>query len=99
MKTFKDLKFKPHPLDAKGVISHIYFENGYGASVVKFCSSFGGRDGLYELAVLDNTGNISYDTPITSGVTFGDSSESDNSVLGWLTEEDVTKLLIQIQQI
>jgi hypothetical protein len=85
MKTFKDLKFKPHAAGMGGVMSRITFENGYGASVVQTFFSYGGKDGLYELAVLDSNGSLTYETPITSDVE------------GYLTEDDVTKLLEQIQ--
>lgn len=87
MKTFKDLEFEPHAGGMGGVMSRIYFENGYGASVVKTDYTYGGRDGLYELAVLDSDGKLTYSTPIT------------NDVEGHLTEEDVTKLLEQIQSL
>jgi hypothetical protein len=86
MKTFNDLKFKPHP-HVDGVISRIQFDNGYGASVVKHDFSYGGKDGLYELAVIDTKGDLTYSTPVTSDVE------------GYLSEDDVTKLLEQIQQL
>jgi len=84
MKTFNDLEFKPH-ITMNGIMSRIEFENGYGASVVKGEYTYGGKDGLYELAVLDSNGNLTYDTPVTSDVE------------GYLTEDEVTKLLEQIQ--
>lgn len=87
MKTFKDLEFKKHPYHTDGVVSRIEFGNGYGASVVKHEYSYGGKDGLYELAVLNFDGEIVYDTPIT------------NDVLGYLSEQDVTEVLIKIQQL
>jgi hypothetical protein len=86
MKTFKDLQFKQHP-SADGIISRITFENGHGASVVRHEYSYGGKDGLYELAVLSNDGELTYDTPIT------------NDVLGYLTTNEVTEILIKIQQL
>jgi hypothetical protein len=86
MKTFKDLEFKEHPIN-DGVVSRIVFENGYGASVVRHEYSYGGKDGLYELAVLNTDGELAYDTPIT------------NDVLGYLTDKDVTDVLIKIQQL
>ena len=64
---------------------YITFDNGYGASVVRSEFTYGGREGLYELAVFGKDGHISYDTPIT------------NDVLGYLKEEEVTKILEQIQ--
>jgi hypothetical protein len=86
MKTFKDLEFKEHPIN-DGVVSRIHFDNGYGASVVKHDYSYGGKNGLYELAVLSSDGELTYDTPIT------------NDVLGYLSKEDVTEILIKIQQL
>jgi len=86
MKTFNDLEFKPH-ITMDGVMSRIMFENGYGASVVKGEYTYGGKEGLYELAVLDSNGDLTYDTPIT------------NDVLGHLSEDDVTKILEQIQNL
>jgi hypothetical protein len=89
MKTFNDLEFIDHPMGAEygGIISRISFDNGYGASVVKGPMSYGGKNGLYELAVLDSNGELTYDTPVT------------NDVEGYLNEEDVTKLLEQIQKL
>ena len=58
------------------------FPNGYGASVIN--DGYGGDRGLYELVVLDSTGSLTYDTPVT------------NDVLGWLTEDEVTAALDQI---
>ena len=85
-KTFEDIEFRPHPYIG-GVVSKIMFDNGYGASVVCNESSYGGQKGLYELGVLDKDGNLTYDTPITS------------DVVGNLTPEEVTNILIQIQDL
>jgi hypothetical protein len=65
-----------------------FFGNGYGASVISNVWSLGGMDGLYELAVLEGDekkSNICYSTPIT------------DDVIGYLTWEEVAKLLLQIQ--
>jgi hypothetical protein len=86
MKTFKDLEFKKLP-DMSGVYSRIRFENGFGASIVKHDFSYGGRNGLYELAVLDRNDQITYDTPVT------------DDVLGYLSEDNVTEALEQIQNL
>jgi len=61
------------------------FPNGYGASIVRGPYTYGGNEGLFELAVLDRHGHLTYDTPITSDVE------------GWLTVEDVFNLLLRIQ--
>ena len=87
MKTFKDLEFKEHPNHLGGVQAVITFDNGYGASVVRHEYSYGGKDGLYEVAVLDSDGELTYDTPVT------------NDVIGYLRPEDVTDVLAKIQQL
>tara|TARA_B100001093_G_scaffold99354_1_gene91424 strand:- start:1052 stop:1306 length:255 start_codon:yes stop_codon:yes gene_type:complete len=51
-----------------GVGYEYQFDNGYGASVVKHDSSYGGKQGLYEIAVLDSGGDLCYSTPITEDV-------------------------------
>ena len=81
MATFQDLEFK----GGYGIRAVIKFDNGYSASVVRTEHSYGGKAGLYELAVLDKKGNICYNTPIT------------NDVLGHLTEDDVTETLNKIE--
>ncbi len=60
------------------------FDNGYGASVVKHDFSYGGKNGKYELAVLDKDGSLCYDTPITE------------DVVGHLTMGEVENLLAEI---
>ena len=85
MKTFKDLVFNEHPNHMGGVQALIEFENGYGASIVCTPYTYGGKEGLYELAVFGKDGHISYDTPIT------------NDVLGYLKPEEVTDILQKIQ--
>jgi hypothetical protein len=87
MKTFNDLEFIPHTSHSDGIMSRIIFNNGYGANVVCSAYTYGGADGLYELAVVDKDGQVTYDTPIT------------NDVLGYLSETQVTDLLIKIQQL
>ena len=86
VETFNDLDFKPHSNGMGGVQARIQFDNGYGASVVKSSFSYGGNQGLYELAVLFED-NITYNTPIT------------DDVLGYLSEDDVTEHLKQIQEL
>ena len=87
MKQFKDLEFVPHAAGMGGVMSRIKFENGYGASVVKSEYTYGGKDGLYELAVLDSDGNLTYATSVT------------DDVIGYLRPEDVTDVMVKIQQL
>jgi len=82
MKGFKDLTLGDHPMG--GVMAIEQFDNGYGVSVVSTSFSQGGSDGLYELAVLYNN-EITYYTEITS------------DVLGYLSEDEVTDIMEDIQ--
>ena len=70
-----------------GIYTKYQFPNGYGASVVKNSVSYGGKSGLYELAVLDGNSDLTYDTPIT------------DDVLGYLTLLDVTKHLKEVKNL
>lgn len=89
MKTFNDLVFVDEAMYDDKVWSRSYmmFDNGYGVSVVQGPHSYGGQKGLYELAVLDTDGFITYQTPVTS------------DVIGFLKPEDVTKHMIEIQEL
>ena len=86
MITFNDLEFK-QDLQRGLNAARIMFDNGYGASVVVGPYTYGGEDGLYELGVLGSDGKLTYDTPVTGDVE------------GYLSEDDVTKLLEQIQKL
>ena len=87
MKQFKDIEFKPNPMGADfGIVSRTQFDNGYEASVVRSEYTYGGKDGLYELAVFKD-GEICYDTPVT------------DDVIGYLRPEDVTDVMAKIQQL
>lgn len=50
-----------------GVQRLFKFDNGYEASVVRHPYSYGGRNGLWELAVIHG-GHLCYDTPVTPDV-------------------------------
>jgi len=63
------------------------FENGYGVSVVCHTHSYGGKTGLFEIAVLGKDGDLTYDTPIT------------NDVIGYLSREEVTGIMEQVQSL
>ena len=67
-----------------------FYPNGYGASIVQHDFSYGGKENLWELAVIKGTEedwNLCYSTPIT-----GD-------VLGYLTEQEVDDTLKQIESL
>lgn len=80
--TFADLQFVERPL-AMNRQARVDFDNGYGASVIIGPYTYGGYEGLYELAVMKG-GSLCYDTPIS------------NEVIGHLTPDEVTKLLGEI---
>jgi hypothetical protein len=88
MKKFEDLDFiKLDDGFMKGVKCRMMFENGFGVSVVSHTYSYGGKDGLFEIAVLDEDGGLTYNTPVT------------NDVIGYLNPDEVTKIMEQVQNL
>jgi hypothetical protein len=69
-----------------GYAKHAVFVNGYGASVVSHQYSYGGKDGLFEIAVTHGNG-LCYATPVTS------------DVIGYLDNADVMDVLMNISQL
>jgi len=67
------------------------FANGFGASVVKHCYSYGGEEGLYELAV------ISWDSPVSWKIEYD--TDVTSNVLGGLALEDVENALRSIMNL
>ncbi len=70
----------------------VQFGNGYGASVVRGPYTYGGSDGLFEVAVLlfdveTNDWHLPYATPVT------------DDVLGHLTEDEVARTLTEIHDL
>ena len=95
MKKFNDLVFKEHPNGMGGFQSRMDFPNGFGVSVV--CGQFfycspkknltdASMYRTYEVAVLKD-GSLCYDTPIT------------DNVLGYLTPEEVSDVMKQVQSL
>jgi hypothetical protein len=89
MKTFDDLNFEqindtPFMVGKKARMS---FDNGYGVSVVSHTYSYGGKKGLYEVAVLGSDGDLTYETPVT------------NDVIGYLSEKAVSEVMKQVQEL
>jgi hypothetical protein len=89
MKKFEDLEFEKIKEDSHriGVKCRMVFENGYGVSVVCHTHSYGGKNGLFEIAVLGKDGDLTYDTPVT------------NDVIGYLSREEVTDIMKQVQEL
>lgn len=85
MKTFKDLQFGPHKLGV-GIHAIMYFDNGYGVSVV--CGELFYSNGIdtYEVAILHN-GDITYSTDITE------------DVLGRQTADQVSEIMRRVQKL
>lgn len=98
MKSFKDIEFKPHKF-GEGLHGLIFFDNGYGVSVVRYkgaysnnngYSSYTSNDSEWEVAVIygnEKDWEISYNTHIT------------DDVLGHLTEGEVDWVMIQVQEL
>jgi len=85
-KTFKDLKFIPHPNRPMfNKQAALELDNHYGISVVNGDNAYCNSD-TYEVAILF-CGNITYDTEFT------------DDVLGYQTPEDIDKLLINLDKI
>ena len=84
-KTFNDIEFHYHH---DGQHSIIRFENNYLVSVVRaFASSLGAEQGLYELSILNDDMTLDFDNPISK------------KPIGFLTEEEVTEIMIEIQNL
>ena len=96
MKSFKDIKFKPHSF-GEGFHGLCFFENGYGVSVVRFksplsktYSSYTSNENEWEVAVIygnEEGWEISYNTHIT------------DDVLGHLTAGEVDWVMFQVQEL
>ena len=76
--------------DRVGIIKKIQFDNGYGASVAWHTGSYGGDEGLYELALTDDAGDI-----ITSP---NDPTSNWQDVKGYLTLSEVEAYLTEISE-
>lgn len=89
MKVFEDLDFTTIKLEPwmEGVQSRTMFDNGYGVSVICHKYSYGGKDGLYEVAVLNEEGELTYNTPVS------------DDVIGYLTPDEVTDIMRQVQEL
>jgi hypothetical protein len=88
---FEDLTFE-HNKYMNGEQAVHMFDNYYGVSVVRGQYTYGGKKGLYELAVIhmgpeDKESTIMYDTPIT------------DDVIGYLTPEGVTDIMKQVKEL
>lgn len=65
----------------------VQFQNGRGVSIIRNRWSYGGKSGLFEVAVLDASGELDYSTPVT-----GD-------VLGYLNPSEVVDVMRQVSEL
>lgn len=68
-------------------MERVMFPNGRGVSIIRHAFSYGGKAGLFEVAVLDSTGELDYSTPVT------------DDVLGWQTVEDVLNVMKAVSEL
>ncbi len=90
MKTFNDLKFNLHPKRGLDTQAIMFFDNGYGISVITGEYAYGYGERPYECAVIKGNNEnweITYDTPIT------------NDVIEYCDEKEVTEIMKQIQEL
>lgn len=84
--------------DGSGAQYQKYFNNGYATSVICHSHSYGGDQGLFELGLLrissDNVSEDNYEFVSVDEIT----GEHD-TVVGWLTEEQVLELQDRISQL
>lgn len=104
MKSFKDIKFKPHSM-GEGQHGLIFFPNGYGVSVVRFKTPMiEGYESTYRQKYSSYTSN---DSEWEVAVIVGDEKEWEicyntditNDVIGFLTEGEVDWVMLQVQQL
>jgi len=82
--TFEELKFEGEDGDIQAIVA---FRNGYEASVVQNAISYGGKNGLYEVGVFNAAGRMC--DPLGWG----------DDVKGWLTKDDVEKILDKLASV
>lgn len=86
---FKDFFIREAGVFAPETECYRFSVPGHGdmeVSVIRSSMTYGGSEGLFELAMLKNERCV-YDTPIT------------NDVVGWLDEQDVLDILEDVQRI
>lgn len=82
MKTFSEIPFKETDMP-KGIQSLIKFGDEYELSIVKSDFSYGGSQGLYEIAVFKGAGQVNM-----PGIT-----EDNDTVKGYLSEDEVVGII------
>lgn len=62
----------------------MFFGNGFGVSIIRGHYTYGGEEGLYELAIISDDG-LQYNTAMTE------------DVLGYLTEKEIEQIVYSVQ--
>jgi len=83
------LLFQEDSLKGSEYGGEVVFDNGYGLSVVRHESSYGGKQGLFEI-MLTRNGNPYSLPPIT---------HEDDTVKGFLTKEQVKETLDTVKDL
>lgn len=88
LRTFSHLRFKPHAsLPIPGLTrAEMFFENGYGISVVHGPGSYSGKD-TFEAHILEPDGSV---------YRLKDKTPPHQ---GWLSKQQVTEMMAQIQEL
>lgn len=81
-----DYDLSNHPLGGKHL--RLFFANGWGVSVISHMYSYGGAEGLYEVAVTNGEGGIVYDNPVAP-----------EGVRGYLTPQDVVDMVREVLEL
>lgn len=63
----------------------VKFGNGYGLSIISHAGSYGGKQGLWEVMLMDSNGNPLY----------GEFEDGD-CIIGWLTDEALKNLILDL---
>ena len=90
----KKMIYKPikQETTAVGMNQRLFkFDNGFGASVIIGENSYGGKEGLFEIAVIKWTDNDEYELTYDTNVT--------DDVMGYLTETEVQETLKHIEDL
>lgn len=87
---FEDLVFENYLARGgvhRNIQTRMIFDNGWGVSVIQGPHTYGGEQGLYEMAVMLD-GEIDYDNTVSNG-----------DVIGYLTPDMVTEKMIEVQKL
>ncbi len=88
--TFEDIEFEPHYTFNGGVMGKLFFDNGYGISVINGEGSFTEDNEHYEIAVLQGN-EADYDLCYTTTIT--------DDVIGYLSISEVNEYISKIQNL